>query len=105
MVCTLIDNDIRHDRGQNVVDSRVQPTEFVTYWSLRNKTSDLRIPRSHTLPIGGLARGREGHSRTARAAKTADKKLGRERRRIVLKSDLAFVVTRIFTITFNFSVL
>ena len=83
MVCTLIDNDIRHDRGQNVVDSRVQPTEFVTYWSLRNNTSDLRIPRSHTLPIGGLARGQEGP--TARAAKTADKKLGRERRRIVLK--------------------
>ena len=30
-ITTLIDNDIRHYRGQNVVDSRVQPTEFVAY--------------------------------------------------------------------------
>ena len=30
-ITTLIDNDIRHYRGQNVVDSRMQPTEFVAY--------------------------------------------------------------------------
>ena len=55
-ITTLIDNDIRHYRGQNVVDSRVQPTEFVAYWSLRNKTSDLRIPRSHALPIEWISK-------------------------------------------------
>ena len=33
-------------------------------------------------------------------SKNADKKLGRERRRVVLKSDLAVVATRILTSAF-----
>ena len=30
VVCTLIDNDIHHHSGQNVVDSRVSPQQILT---------------------------------------------------------------------------
>ena len=46
----------------------------------------------------GLARWRERPFQNGVRSKNVDKKLGRERRRVVLKSDLAVVATRILTL-------
>ena len=86
-------------------------------------TADANQPKRHTLPLGRNLHlptktlewfsKRTGTSfQNGARSKNVDKKLGRERRRVVLKSDLAVVATRILTsaflkitITFEFSVL